>query len=118
MTALTIIINYNLSFKYVGSTKDVSFYGYKDSKELFNAIKNSQIKLSDARNKQNEFLNKLANIKIGRKTLEQERTIKISKNFTFLKKKLLIFLETILKCYPTQITMLNKMRLKEKDFKY
>ena len=37
--------------------------------------KNSQITLSDARNKQNEFLNKLTNIKIGRKTLKQEKTI-------------------------------------------
>ena len=36
----------NLKFKYVGSTKDVSFYEYRDSKELFNAIKNSQIKFS------------------------------------------------------------------------
>ena len=30
----------NLRFEYVGSTKDVSFYEYKDSKKLFNAIKN------------------------------------------------------------------------------
>ena len=29
----------NLKFKYVGPTKDVSFYEYMDSKELFNAIK-------------------------------------------------------------------------------
>ena len=57
----------NLKFKYVGPTKDVSFYEYKDSKELFNAIKNSQIKFSDVKNKQNEFLSKLNNIKIGKK---------------------------------------------------
>ena len=31
----------NLKFECVGSTKDVSFYEYKDSKELFNMIKNS-----------------------------------------------------------------------------
>ena len=30
-------------------------------------------------------------------------------------KQLLIFLETMLKCYRMQITMLNKMRLREKD---
>ena len=41
-----------------------------NSKELFNAIKSSQIKHNDARNKQNEFLNKLINIKI-----EQEKLI-------------------------------------------
>ena len=46
-----------------------------DSKELFNAIKNSQIKFSDAKNKQNEFLNKLSNIKIGKKTPEQKEVI-------------------------------------------
>ena len=35
-------MNYNnLNFEYVGPTKDVRFYEYIDSKELFNAIKNS-----------------------------------------------------------------------------
>ena len=29
----------NLNFKYVGPTESVSFYGYMNSKELFNAIK-------------------------------------------------------------------------------
>ena len=29
----------NLNFDYIGPTKDVSFYEYKDSKKLFNAIK-------------------------------------------------------------------------------
>ena len=29
----------NLKFEYVGPTKDVRFYEYKDSKELFNKIK-------------------------------------------------------------------------------
>ena len=56
----------NLNLEYVGSTKDVSFYEYRDSKELYNAIKNSQIKFSEAKNKQNQFLNKLNNIKIGK----------------------------------------------------
>ena len=35
----------NLKFEYVAPTKDVSFSEYKDSKELFNAIKNNQINL-------------------------------------------------------------------------
>ena len=65
----------NLKFEYVGPTKDVSFYEYMDSKQLFNAIKNSQIRFSDAKNKQNEFLNKLNEVNIGRKTLEQEKII-------------------------------------------
>ena len=34
----------NLEFVYVGPTKDVSFYEYKKCKELFNPIKNNQIK--------------------------------------------------------------------------
>ena len=92
----------NLNFKYVGPTKDVSFYEYMDSKELFNAIRDNKIGFSEAKNKQKDFLNKLTNIKIGKK----------------LSKKLLIFLETLLKCYLMQITMLNKMRLREKDLKY
>ena len=46
-----------------------------DSKDLFNAIKNFQIKISEAKNKQDGFLNKLNNIKIGKKTIEQKETI-------------------------------------------
>ena len=108
----------NLNFQYVGATKNVSFYEYIDSKELFNAIGDNKIGLSEAKNKQNDFLNKLTNIKIGRKTLEQEKKLIISKDFTFLDKKFLIFLETLLKCFLMQITVLNKMRLKEQDLKY
>ena len=88
-----------------------------NSKELFNAIRDNKIGFSEAKNKQNDFLNKLTNMKIGRKTLEQEKII-ISKDFMFLDKKLLIFLETILKCFLMQITVLSKMRLKEQDLKY
>ena len=58
-----------LKFEYITKAKDVSFYEYRDYKELFNAIKNSQIGFSEAKNKQKEFLNKLDNIRIGRKTL-------------------------------------------------
>ena len=59
----------NWKLEYVGPTKDIRFYEYKDTKELFNAIKNNQIKFSDVKNKQNEFLSKLSNIKIGKKTI-------------------------------------------------
>ena len=76
MSELYDSVDYNnLKFEYVGPTKDVSFYEYKDSKELFNAIKNNQIKFSEVKNKQNEFLNKLSNIKIGKKTPEQKEVI-------------------------------------------
>ena len=48
MSELYDSVDYNnLKFEYVGPTKDVSFYEYMDSKELFNAIKNSQIKFSE-----------------------------------------------------------------------
>ena len=56
----------NSKFEYVGSSKNVLFYEFMDSKELFNAIKNSQITFSEVKNKQNEFLNKLSNIKTGK----------------------------------------------------
>ena len=65
----------NLNFEYVCPTKDVSVYEYKDSKELFNAITDNQIKFSEAKIKQKELLNKLTNIKIGKKTLEQKEVI-------------------------------------------
>ena len=65
----------NLSFDYVGPTKSVRFYEYMDSKELFNAIKNNQIKFSEVKNKQNDFLNKLSNIKSGKKTTKQKQLI-------------------------------------------
>ena len=53
----------NLRFEYVGPTKDVGFYGYKDSKELFNAIKNNQIKFSEVKEK------------MGKTTAEQKEVI-------------------------------------------
>ena len=84
----------NLKFEYVGPTKDVSFYEHKDSKELFNAIKNKFSKFSEVMNNKNKFLNKPNNMKIGKKTIEQKGLI-TWKNFTNLEKKLLIFIENI-----------------------
>ena len=62
----------NLQFEYV-PTKDVSFYEYIDSKELLNAINNYQIKFGQVKNKQNEFLNKLSNIKIDKKLTNKKK---------------------------------------------
>ena len=59
-----------LYFRYVGPTKDVNFYEYMDSKKLFNAIKNNQIKFDDALKGQEEFLKNLNNVKMGKKTHE------------------------------------------------
>ena len=108
----------NLKFDYVGPTESVSFYEYMDSKEFFNAIRNGQIGFSEVKNKQNEFLNKLSNIKIGRKTLEQEKIINNLERFYLSRQEVINFFRDLLKCYLMQITMLNKMRLKEKDLKY
>ena len=57
----------NLKFEYIGPTKDLRFYEYMNAKELFDAIKSSKIKFSNALNKQNVFLNKLNDVKIGKK---------------------------------------------------
>ena len=87
MSELYDSVDYNnLKFEYVGPTKDVSFYEYKDSKELFNAIKNNQIKFSEVKNKQNEFLNKLSNTKAGKKIQNKKKWLIILKNSTILER--------------------------------
>ena len=48
----------NLKFEYIRPTKDVSFYEYRDSKELFNAIKHNEINFDDAVKRQNYLLKK------------------------------------------------------------
>ena len=119
MSELYDSVDYNnLNFEYVGPTKDASFYECKDSKELFNAIKNNQIKFSEVKNKQNEFLNKLSNIKIGKKNYQtiKKRLITL-KNFIFLKKKLLIFLKTMEKWFLMRPTNQKKNENKGKDLK-
>ena len=87
----------NLYLKYVGNTKDVIFYEYMDSKELFNKMKNNQLKFNDEKKKQKELLNKINEVKISRKTHEQEKMIINIESFTNLEKNYLIFSETILK---------------------
>ena len=75
MSELYDSVDYNnLKFEYVGPTKDVSFYEYMDSKELFNAIKNNQIKFSEVKNKQDNFLKKLNELKIGKKNHRTKRS--------------------------------------------
>ena len=61
-----------LKFEYLGNTKDVCFYEYMDSKELFEKIKNNQLKFDDTQKKQEELLNKINQVKIGRKNCEKE----------------------------------------------
>ena len=105
----------NLNFEYVGLTRDVSFYGYMDSKELFHAIRDRKIRFSEAKNKKNQFLSKLTNIKIGRKTLEQRKIINNLEKFYYSRQEVINFFRDF---YLMQITRLNKMRLREKNLKY
>ena len=87
----------NLKFEYVGSSKNVSFYEYMDSKELFDAIKNIQIKFSEVKNKQNEFLNKLSNIKVGKKTAEQKEVINNLEKFYNSREEIINFFRDYIK---------------------
>ena len=90
-----------------------------DSKELFNAIKNGQIKITlDKNKKQDEFLNNLSNIKILKETPNKKGWLIILLDFTILEKKLLIFLKIIEKWSLMQPTNQNKIKLREKDLKY
>ena len=75
----------------MGSTKDVSFYEYKDSTERFNEIKNSQIKFSKVKNKQKVFLNKLNTTKIGKKTVEQKEAINNLEKFYLSREEIINF---------------------------
>ena len=62
-----------------------------DCKELFNAIKNNQIKFNEIKNKQNEFLNKLSNIKIGKKNPQQKEVINNLKKFYLSREEVINF---------------------------
>ena len=119
MNKLFDSVDYNNSkFEYVSRNKDASFYEYMDSKEPFKAVRTSQIGFNGTKKKQNEFLNKLSNIKIGRKTLEQERTINNLERFYLSRQEVIFFLVTILKFYLMLVTNKNKMSLREMDLKY
>ena len=56
----------NLKFKYVGPTKDVSFYKLMESKELFEVFKNNRIKFDDELKKQEEIITNLKDFYMSR----------------------------------------------------
>ena len=71
MNDLYEIVDKNkLKFEYIGNTKDVSFYEYMDSKELFDKIKNKQLKFDDTTKKREKLLNKINKVKVSRKSHE------------------------------------------------
>ena len=86
-----------LYFEYVGPTKDVSFYEYMDSKELFNEIKNNQISFDDAQKRQKNFFKNQSEIKMDKKATEQKEAINNLNKFNLLEKKFLIFLKIMQK---------------------
>ena len=68
-----------------------------NSKELFNAIKSIQIKFSEAKNKQNEFLNKLNDLKIGKKTTKQKGVINNITRFYLSREEIINFFRDYVK---------------------
>ena len=66
-----------------------------DSKKLFNAIKNNQIKFTEVKNKQNNFLKKLNEVKIGKKTDGQTEVINNLDKLFLSREDVINFLETI-----------------------
>ena len=73
MSKLYDIVDYNnLNFECAAPAKSVSFYGYKDSKELFSKIKNNQIRFSEVKNEQKGFLKKVNEVKIGKKLMNKK----------------------------------------------
>ena len=96
----------------------MSFYGYKNSKERFNIIKNNQINFDDTLKRQNEFLNILSNIKIGKKNFRTaKKWLIILKTFIFLEKRFLIFLETMEKWFLMQPKKSKQNETKGKGLK-
>ena len=75
----------------MGSTKDVSFYKYRDCKELFIAIKNNQTGHDEAIKKTRWVLNNLNNIKIGKKTTKQKRVANNITRFYNSRKEIINF---------------------------
>ena len=98
MSGLYDSVDYNsLNSEFVGPTKSVIFYGYMDFKEIFNAIKNNQIKFGEVKNKQNEFLDKLNETKIGKKPDEQKKVIDDLNKFYNSREEDIIFFRDYIK---------------------
>ena len=114
MNELYESINKNkLYFEYVGNTKDVSFYQYMDSKELFDEIKNNQLRFDDALKKQKELLKKINEVEMDRKTFEQKKVITNLENFYKSREEVFIFFPIALaqlKAGNNSENLLNEIR--------
>ena len=90
----------NLKFDFVGPTRDVNFDEYMDSKELFNKIKDNKIHFDDPVKRQNEFLNKINNVKIGKKTIKQKEIIDNLEKFYISREEVINFFRDYGKMVP------------------
>ena len=107
----------NLNFEYVGPTKSVGFYEYKNSKEPFNAIRNNQIKFSEVKNKQ-EFLNKLSGIKIGKKIIEKKEIINNLEKIYLSREKVINFFRDYIEILSDANYDAKQNKTEGKDLKY
>ena len=88
------------------------------SKKLFNAIKNNQIKFGEIKNKQNEFLNKLSNIKIGKKTAEQKEVINNLEKFYNSREEVINFFSDYIEMLSDANCDAKQDETKETELKY
>ena len=81
-------------------------------------MEDNRIKFDEAIKKQNEFLNNLNIIKIGKKTDNQKEVINNLENFYISREEVINFLETMEKRFLMHPTNQNKIKLGEKALKY
>ena len=86
--------------------------------KLFNAKKNNQFKFSEVKNKQNELLNKLSNIKIGKKNTEQKEVINNLEKFYSSREEVINFFRDYIEMLSDANYVREKIKLREKDLKY
>ena len=86
--------------------------------KLFNVIKNNQFKFSEVKNKQNELLNKLSNIKIGKKNTEQKEVINNLEKFYSSREEVINFFRDYIEMLSDANYVREKIKLREKDLKY
>ena len=118
MSCIKVIDMNKLYFESVGPTKDINFYEYYDSKELFSEIKNNWLKFDEAQKYQKEMLKKITEVKMGRKTPEQEEVINNLDKFYNSRKEVIIFLEIMLKWSLMLATKQNRIKQQEQELKY
>ena len=92
-----------------------------DSKELFNKIKNNQIRFSEAMNKQKDFLKKLNEVKMDKKNEEEKEVIENLNKFHTSREEVNHFFRDyieILSDANYDAKKKKKMKLREQDLKY